>query len=264
MSLVFAGITPHPPVLIPTIGKDAAKQLKKTLAGFEKLEEELYLSKPNVIIIISPHGTYLENAFTFNYCTSYHTDLRQFGDLSTTNKYHGGAPFIYNMRSAAKKEGFSTTILSEPTLDHGVSVPLYFLMRHITQVPILPMGFCGLDLKSHLEFGSIMKEQILHTNKRVAVIASADLSHALTTDAPAGFSKSGKLFDDKIQELLSTHNTAGILQLDQTLITEAAECGLRSISLLLGILRDLNYNYESYSYEAPFGVGYLTANFSLR
>jgi hypothetical protein len=29
----------------------------------------------------------------------------------------------------------------------------------------------------------------------------------------------------------------------------------------MGILREIDYQYKSYAYEAPFGVGYLTANF---
>ena len=52
-----------------------------------------------------------------------------------------------------------------------------------------------------------------------------------------------------------------MLQMDENFITEAAECGFRSFLILMGILRDLNYTYQSYSYEGPFGVGYLVANF---
>ena len=49
--------------------------------------------------------------------------------------------------------------------------------------------------------------------------------------------------------------------MNKSLIDEAGECGYRSILILLGIFHELNYRIEVLSYEGPFGVGYLVANF---
>ena len=103
----------------------------------------------------------------------------------------------------------------------------------------------------------------MNSNKRIAVIASGDLSHALNNDSPAGFQSAGPEFDKKIQELLEHHNLAGMLQLKQQFVRDAAECGFRSFLILMGILQGINYTYKSHAYESPFGVGYLTANFVL-
>ncbi len=263
MSLVFAAITPHPPLLIPTIGKDELKKIEKTKIAMEKLEEELYLSKPEVIVIISPHGHLHSDAFTVNFCTEFETDLREFGDLSVKLKYKGSSHLSHAIQHEGRGKHMPVTTLSEPKLDHGATVPLYYLTPHLRDIPVVPVGFSDLDWKTHFEFGELIKEQIMKTNKRVAVIASGDLSHALTTDAPAGFSATGSEFDAKIQELLATRNTTGMLQLDPEFVGSAAECGFRSFLILMGILRDIHYTYESYAYEGPFGVGYLTANFVL-
>jgi len=40
----------------------------------------------------------------------------------------------------------------------------------------------------------MIAEKISETNKRVAVIASGDLSHALITSAPAGYNPAGPEF----------------------------------------------------------------------
>ena len=119
-----------------------------------------------------------------------------------------------------------------------------------------------MDWKSHVAFGSLLKETIAETNKRVAVIASGDLSHALFTEAPAGYNPAGPAFDKKIQELLATNNLSGMLQMDKNMVAGASECGFRSFLILMGILRGMSSRYTSYSYEGPFGVGYLTANFA--
>jgi aromatic ring-opening dioxygenase LigB subunit len=264
MSLVFAAITPHPPLLIPSIGKDAIKKIQKTREALERLEEDLYLTHPDIIVIISPHGPQFPDAYSVNLSTKFTSDLKQFGDLSTKIEFSGEVQLPYNIRSESlRRNSQKTVIINEPKLDHGAVVPLFYLTKHMPNIKILPIGFSDLDTKSHLEYGYMLKEQIMRVNKRIAVIASGDLSHALSSEAPAGFHKNGAVFDNKIQELFISHNTTGILSIEREIISDAAECGFRSFLILMGILRDVNYRYESYAYEGPYGVGYLTANFVL-
>jgi len=263
MSLVFAAITPHPPLLIPTIGKEMIGKVEKTKKAMEQLEEELYLSKPDIAIVISPHGSLFPDAFTINVHSEYTTDLKEFGDLTTKLKFKGEMNISSRLRESTKEKNIPTAMVSEENLDHGSAIPLFYLTPHLPKLEILPIGFCNLDWKTHTDFGYILKEHIMDTTKRVAIIASGDLSHALSSEAPAGLNPNGAKFDEKIQELLMNHNTAGMLQMDPSFVAEASECGFRSFLILMGILKDVNYNFKSLSYEAPFGVGYLTANFAL-
>jgi MEMO1 family protein len=264
MSLVFAAITPHPPLLIPAIGQDSLKKISKTKKALEKLEEDLYLSKPDILLVISPHGTRFKDAFSINYCTDYTTDLKQFGDLTTKLKFKGEVKLPNELKEKTNKsKDFPAVMISDKKLDHGVSVPLFYLTAHLPNVTIMPIGFCELDWKTHVEFGYLLKDLIMKTTKRVAIIASADLSHSLSTEAPAGFKAAGVSFDEKIQELLAAGNTSGLLQLDKKLVNDSEQCGFKALLIMLGILRGINYNFESYCYESPFGVGYLTANLVL-
>ena len=263
MSLVFAAITPHPPVLIPSIGKQALKKMEKTKIALEQMEKDLYITHPEILIIISPHGSYFNDAFTLNVNPDYQTDLREFGDLATKIKFHGETHLATLIREGANKENFSATMISEQNLDHGSSVPLAYLTKHLKNIKILQIGFCDLDWKIHVAFGAMIADKISEINKRVAVIASGDLSHALISDAPAGYNPAGPEFDKKIQELLAANNLSGMLQLDKKFVADAAECGFRSFLILMGILQGVHHTYKFYAYEGPFGVGYLTANFSL-
>ncbi len=261
MSLVYAAIAPHPPLLIPNIGKDVLKKLDKTKCAMEKMEEELYLAKPDIIIMISAHGSYFPNAFTINVCPEYHSNLKEFGDLVTSLNFKGEMNLSAVIREETKIEKIPTTMITDPELDHGSSVPLFYLTQHLTDIKILPIGFSDLSWKTHVDFGYLIKEQILNSNKRVAVIASGDLSHALTTNSPAGFNPAGIKFDEKIQELLAHKNLSGMLQLEPEFVKSSSECGFRTFLILMGILKNIDYTYRQHSYEAPFGVGYLTANF---
>lgn len=259
--LVFSAITPHPPLLIPNIGRGEIDKLKKTKDALEKLEQDLYLSNPDIIVIISPHGGLFPDAFSINAHTHFISDFKQFGDLNTKLNWNGVDHFTAKLKHLTKKEDIPLQLISQEKLDHGVSVPLYYLTQHLTNINILPIGYSSLDTKTHLKFGEVLKEMIMKTDKRIAVIASGDLSHGLTSIAPAGFSKVGKEFDNKIISLLETRNTAGITNMDPVFVEEAAECGYRSIVILLGILKNMNYEFKNYSYEGPFGVGYLVGNF---
>lgn len=264
MSLIFTAVAPHPPLLIPSIGKENISKLEKTKEALEKLEEELYLTHPDVILIITPHARHFPDAFSVNMSPLFECDLKDFGDLTTKLPLRGEMLLQYDIRSAAyANKECPTVVINEPNLDYSAVVPLIYLTRHMPNVKILPVGFSELSPKAHWEFGWVIREQIIRTNKRIAVIASADLSHALSSEAPAGYNEAGPKFDAKIQELFSAHNLSGLLTLDQELVKNASECGFRSLLIMAGILKDTNYRYESFAYESPFGVGYLTANFAL-
>jgi aromatic ring-opening dioxygenase LigB subunit len=261
MPLVFASITPHPPVLIPSIGKDEAEKIKKTEVALKKLEQDLYIAKPQIIITISPHGSLFEDAFSVNAHTHFLSFFEQFGDLNTRKEWEGSPNLAAKITQRANPSDLPVRLISEEKLDHGTTVPLYFLTQHLPEVKILPVGYCALSRKDHVSFGEMLKDIIMESDKRIAVIASGDMSHALKTEAPCGFHKDGEIFDKKIIELLEANNIPGIIQMNEDLVENAKECGYRSLLILLGMLKDMDFSFKNYSYESPFGVGYLVGNF---
>ncbi|KKQ60510.1 MAG: hypothetical protein US81_C0019G0007 [Parcubacteria group bacterium GW2011_GWE2_38_18] len=260
MSIVFSAIVPHPPLLIPSIGKENTQQLKSTEQAFKKLEEELYASKPETILIISPHGIVQSNAFTLNLSPEFNGNLETFGDFSTKLNFKGDVGLAYRIRENLETKA-PLQLISEKKLDYGSLIPLYLLTKNMPQVKIIPLYYSGLDLQAHFKFGQVLKRELLYNKNRVAIIASGDLSHRLTKEAPAGYSPKGQKFDQKLIELITKNQSEEVLNLNHKLIMEASECGLKSIIILLGILDGMKHETQKLSYEAPFGVGYLTMNF---
>lgn len=262
MAIVFSAITPHPPILIPSIGKENLEALKKTSQAFKTLEENLYTSKAETLLIISPHGIIQSEAFTMNLNPKFTIDFEQFGDLTTKQTLNGDIGLAYKIREHLETRA-PLQLISEEKLDHGCGVPIHLLTQHLKDIKILPLYYSGLDYEAHLEFGKLLQRELQVNKNRVAVIASGDLSHRLTKDAPAGYSPKGAKFDKKLLDLIRSKKTNEILNLDFKLIGDAGECGLKSIIILLGILHGIQYEPQILSYEGPFGVGYLTANFKL-
>ncbi|MFA5070180.1 MAG: AmmeMemoRadiSam system protein B [Patescibacteria group bacterium] len=261
--LTFASICPHPPLLIPNIGQENIKQVVKTQKSLEKLEEIFYASKPDAVVIISPHAPLIPESFGINIAEKFTGDFQEFGDFSLKLKYKSDQAFAHRLRERVEKNQFPSVLINQENLDHGNLVPLYYLTRHLPNLPLIPLSFSLLDLKTHYDYGRIISEEIHATNRRIAVIASGDLSHRLIPSAPAGYSQKGKVFDKKLIELIQKREAEEIIRLDPLLIEEAGECGLRSILILLGCLNQKEYTPEILSYEGPFGVGYLVANFRL-
>lgn len=262
MPIVFSAIVPHPPILIPAIGKENINRLKATVDSYAKLEEDLYASQADTIIIISPHGRLQAEAFTINLSPEFKGNFEDFGDLTTKFSLKGDVALAHRI-----KEKFETKVplqlISEPKLDHGAAVPLYLLTGHLAKIKIIPLYYSGLDLTAHYNFGQTIKSKLLNSSERIAIIASGDLSHRLSENAPAGFSPKGKKFDKKLIDCLLKKQTEEIIRFKPELIAEAGECGLKSIMILLGVLDELKYEPQPLSYESPFGVGYLVMNFRL-
>ncbi|MDD2807773.1 MAG: AmmeMemoRadiSam system protein B [Patescibacteria group bacterium] len=262
MPLVFAGILPHPPVLIPEIGKDHVKKLAKTQAAFKALEQDLYAAKPDSILIISPHGNVLNDAFNINLCSDYKANFKDFGDFGLELSFHSDYMSIQQIRAADESNDKVPIVLtSEENIDHGFSVPLYFLTKHLKSLPIIPVTYSNLDYQQHFEFGDFLYQQLSKINKRFAVIASADLSHKLSKTAPAGYLAKAKDFDKKIVEMLRKKDVDGFLKIDPAAVKEAEVCGIRSIIIFLGIIKEMNMKPELLSYESPFGVGYAVLSY---
>ncbi len=204
--LVFACISPHPPIILPSVGSKADRaEVKKTIQSLEKLGKQLTKIKPDCLVITSPHP------------------------------------------------------------DWGFNVPLHFLTKDLR----------GIEVKAHL---TDLESPQVHFNrgkeliknskkiKKLAWIASGDMSHRLKEDGPYGLHPSGPKFDKEFINLLKKKDVGGILNMDSKFVEEAGECGLRSFCQLLGALEGakINWQPEILSYEAPFGVGYLVVNFKIK
>ncbi|HBI34066.1 MAG TPA: AmmeMemoRadiSam system protein B [Candidatus Moranbacteria bacterium] len=257
--IVFSAIVPHPPTSIPSIGNaDDLKLLEKTLNALESLRLGLEAADPDTIIIISPHAHLEPYAFVINSESELRGSLAQFGDdkvYNYKNNIEIADKIAYN---CLMNEGFPTKLRSG-FLDHGALIPLYHLTKNI-KPKIVHLSFSLMNYERHYRYGEII-QKVLDNPKspRVAVIASADLSHKLTPSSPAGFSPSAEAFDHSVIRFLGSGDLVSLMNMEEQTIQEAAECGLRSIVILLGILHEKKYNFELLSYEAPSGVGHLTA-----
>lgn len=260
--IIFSAFTPHSPLLLETIGKENIKKLSQTKSAMQKLSLELESLKPDTIIVISSHNIMHEDAFSINLHDEYIAEFRDFGDLSTKKEFYPDLELISTIQSMCRKESMPFVLESYVSLDYGSGVPLFLLCQNWSP-KLIPVAYSGRNRKQHVAFGRLLKEVAQTHNKKIAVIASGDLSHSLTSESPEGFHQEGKEFDNMIIRAVEHGSVSQLLSFENVRVEKAAECALRPMLILFGMMEHLKVRPEIHSYEAPFGVGYLVAQFHI-
>ena len=261
MSLVFASIVPHSPLLIPEIGKENFQKLKKTSDSFEVIKKELEDSKAETLIIILSYEEIQSDSFLMNLCPEFTYNFKDFGNLTINSKIKGDIGLAHKIRESLETKA-PLQMTSNDVLNYGSSVPIYLLTKDLPDLKIVPIYNSKLNNLAHFKFGQLLKREIGLRKRKIAIIASGDLSHRLTEDSPAGYSPHGKEFDETMIKLIQSRDNKKIINLNNDLIKDSAECGLKSILIFNGIIDGIQYKPKILSYEAPFGVGFLTVQFS--
>lgn len=261
--IVFAAIVPHSPLLVPSIGKEHREKLAGTVAAMQDIEQALYLAKPDTICIIAPHGARYPDAFSASLTQAYSGNFKSFGDFSTTISARSDLLMIDRLQRKLREEHVPFSLTTTEELDYGYSVPILLLTNHLQSWKLIPLSPSMLDGRSHYEFGKQLKRVLHAESSRVAVIASADLSHKLNASSPGGASTEGPAFDKAVEESTSTNNPQALFALGADTVENAGQCGYRPIMTVLGTLDEMSVTPKKLCYEAPFGVGYLTVKYDI-
>ena len=261
--IVFAAIVPHSPLLVPSIGKEHREKMSCTAAALQEIEQALYVSKPDAICIIAPHGARYPDAYSVNLSDKYVGNFKSFGDFSTTVEAKSDFLVIDHMQRRLREDGVPFTLTSSEEIDYGFSVPILLLTSHLPAWKLIPITPSMFDGKSHYEFGTQIKRTLHSESQRIAIIASADLSHKVNDQSPGGATADGVAFDAAVQKAALANSPEALLALTPELIESVGQCGYRPIMTLLGTLNELNVTPKTLCYEAPFGVGYLTTRYDI-
>lgn len=258
-TLVFAGIAPHPPIMVPEVGREAIAEVRKSIDGMADLTQRIIDLGVETIILISPHAPLEPAAFIAYDGPQLFGDFAKFRAPTATAHAELDDELLTEITAAAASENLIVMRIRGQDLDHGTAVPLYFLQHNGWNGKVVALGYSFLSNEDHLRFGKCIRSAIAKVGRRVAFVASGDLSHRLKPDAPAGYNPHAHLFDEEVVEAIRSGVPDQIVNIDQDLRRAAGECGYRSMLVALGMIQDAKQSTEVISYEAPFGVGYLVA-----
>jgi AmmeMemoRadiSam system protein B len=258
-SIVFAGIAPHPPIMVPEVGREAIAEVRGSIEAMRVMTERIIASGARTVVMISPHAPLQPTAFVAYHEERLHGDFGNFHAPEASVDVPLDGELLEAIKSSAAREEYQVADIRGADLDHGTMVPLYFLQRNGWRGSMVALGYSFLSNDDHLAFGSCLKRAIDELGRPVALVASGDLSHRLKPQAPAGFNPEAHRFDEEVVEGLRAGSPQRIVEIDPDLRFLAGECGYRSMLVAVGATKDIGGECEVLHYEAPFGVGYMVA-----
>jgi aromatic ring-opening dioxygenase LigB subunit len=246
---------PHPPIIYD----DTVKEIKKVRDEYMKIGEEIDSINPDLVIVISPHLEYNSDSFSI-----IDNDDLLIGNLTDFKLSHPNFNAIIHKQIC--EAIYSTSIKNEINIfkkkirkiDHGSVVPLGFIKcRKIVLITI-----SSISLYEHYLFGLSIKEALQKfSHYKIVIIASGDTSHKLKHDGPYGYSINGEKFDNGLIDNIKKNNLR--YYLTAKVNNDAAECGLRPLIILYGIMGCGDISSKIHFYDKPFGVGYLISSFEV-
>ncbi len=262
MAEILGIIAPHPPIMVGAVGGADSDVTSASRTALIEAARVLADFAPDTVVIMSPHSPAAQDAFIVDTAMQARGNFAQFGAAGAQFDYRTDVEFARALVAELQNEAIDvidrsiSPALEPGTLDHGVLVPMSFLDPD-GRWPIVNVSLSWLSHRLHRRFGAAIAHVAEQLGRRIAFVASGDCSHRLKEGAPAGFSPRAAEFDATLVELIRSGDFAGLMEMEPALVEAAGECGLRSFVTLGGVIPTAATRILSY--EAPWGVGYLTA-----
>lgn len=258
MPLLAGYMVPHPPIAVKEIGRGDELKIADTLASFDEVSADIAMIKPDTIILTSPHSILYRDYFHISPGKTAIGDFSRFGARSVTFSTEYDTGLVDAISKEADDVGIPAGTEGErdPLLDHGTTVPMYFINKRYTDYKLVRIGLSGFSLQTHYDFGKAICRAIDKTGRRVVFVASGDLSHCQKEDGPYGYQKEGPVYDEKIMSVMGAGDFKSLLDFDEGLLDASMECGHRSFTIMGGAFDSTRISTKQLSHEATFGVGY--------
>ena len=258
MSIIAAYMVPHPPMIIPQIGRGREEQIQETIDAYRSVAREIASLEPETIIISSPHSVMYSDYFHISPGKNANGDFGNFRVRDVHFQESYDEELVGRICAISDSENFPAGTLGERarTLDHGTMIPLYFIRQFYSDFHLVRLGLSGLPLVDHYAFGRIIQQAVEDLGRRVVFIASGDLSHKLQSYGPYGYAKEGPLYDARVMDVCSRAAFGELLDFDESFCEKAAECGHRSFVIMAGALDGNAVDARQLSHQDVTGVGY--------
>src|SRR6266478_6266622 len=120
-SIVFAGIAPHPPIMVPEVGREAIVEVRSSIEAMADLTERVIRSGAQTVVMISPHAPLAREAFVAYDGPQLYADFANFRAPTTTVQASLDDDLLNEITRSAAAQNLSTLRIKGYDLDHGTS-----------------------------------------------------------------------------------------------------------------------------------------------
>lgn len=258
MAVTGAIMAPHPPLIIPDVGRGQEILIKDTIQAYKEAACLAAEMRPDTIVVISPHAVMYGDYFHVSPGRRARGDFSQFMAPRAALEAEYDVEFVRELEALCQGEDFpmGTEGERDKALDHGTLIPLYFINQYYQDYKLVRIGCAGLPFGDHYRAGQYIARTARTLGRRVLVVGSGDLSHKLRGDGPYGYSVQGPEYDEKIMDVMGKGQFGRLLAFSESFCEKAGECGHRSFTMMAGAMDGMAAEARRLTYEGPFGVGY--------
>lgn len=263
MAITAAALVPHPPLLLPELGRSPTPDLE-LLRSASRHAVATLLDQAEALLVVGPAPAWGE---------------AEPGAAGSFVPY--GAPVTASLPAAAATPavvdgpaGPSRNADAARWLDRAALPPGYltelplslavaaWLLDQLAEERALPPVAAfgvpvGADAGQAAALGRALAAAV-RREAQVGLLAMADLSARRTQRAPASFHPDAEEFDRRIGDAIRKAELGRLLEVDPALAAEMGAGGMAALWLLAGALADVRDLHGEVRYEGgPFGVGYL-------
>ena len=230
------------------------------MRAFREITREFYAAQIEIVIVITPHATAPSLAYSINQRPSVALDFSRYGNLMEPIRLMSDIGFGYRMKESLETE-LSIALTDDEVLDYGSAVPLYYLTQRgrFSSPRVVVIGTGSSSLSDHFSFGRAVKQHIITSTSRIAVIASGDLAHGAHRRSIAGYMPQAAEFNERVRAAFVARDIQSLLTIPDGTLSQVTQCGARPLALLLGIIDQRTCMPRVLSFDIVLGVGYLTA-----
>ena len=258
MTILAAYMVPHPPMIVPEVGRGKEADILETTKAYETVAKEIAELKPETILIISPHTTLYYDYFHVSPGNGAKGSFARFGAPTVRLEETYDRELVDRISELAVEREFRAGTLGErdKELDHGTTIPLWFIRKQYKEGKIVRIGLSGMPLSDHYRFGELIRDAVESLGRKVVIIASGDLSHKLQETGPYGLAPEGPEYDRRIMDVCGRAAFGELFDFEDRFCERAAECGHRSFVIMAGAFDGVAVEAEVVSHQDVTGVGY--------
>ncbi|MEG3066923.1 MAG: class III extradiol dioxygenase subunit B-like domain-containing protein [Syntrophaceticus schinkii] len=150
-----------PPIIIPEIGGDELQKAKSTVTAMREWAAFMTEQRPEVLVFISPHGVFTRRQMGYLQTQDLFGDFAAFGAMEISFQVKNDLDLERKIAEEASREGVEVLgvdldnwyVNDLGSLDHGITVPLYYLEEAGLDASLVAFGISLLPLPKLYKFG---------------------------------------------------------------------------------------------------------------
>src|SRR5438876_2449975 len=150
-AIVFSGIAPHPPIMVPEVGGEAIRDVRGSIDAMGELTRRIIESGAETVVVISPHAPLDPHGFVAYQMPQLYGDFASFRAPAAKVEFPLDEELLEAIKRTAASEDLAVLNLENRDLDHGTAVPLYFLQRNGWAGRIVGLGYSFFSIDDHLQ-----------------------------------------------------------------------------------------------------------------